>query len=76
MTAKLKLNDKEVELIKANHMVTYPHPGLFVGFYADVSSLEPDKLHQVELELPEIKPGQYQGLFFENIEPEYTGRIR
>ena len=76
MTAKLKLNGLAVELIKANTMVTYPHPGLFVGFYADVSSLEPDKLYQVELELSEMKPGQYQGLFFANVETEYTGNIQ
>ncbi len=76
MTANLKLNGQTVDLVKTYTSVTYPNARLFVGFYADVSSLEPDKLYQVELELSEMKPGQYQGLFFANVETEYTGNIQ
>jgi hypothetical protein len=28
------------------------------------------------LVLPTLKPGQFQGVFFENVETEYTDRIR
>ena len=48
----------------------------FVGFYADVSRLEPDVEHRFELEGPTVRVGQYRGLFFENVEPEYTTVIR
>ena len=47
----------------------------FVGFYADVSLLSPDREYRVELELPPLRPGQFQGLFFENVETEYTDVI-
>ena len=48
----------------------------FVGFYADVSRLEPDVEHRFELEGPTVRVGQYRGLFFENVEPEYTTVIQ
>jgi hypothetical protein len=60
----------------------------FIGFYADVASLKPDTKYKVEISLPQtvagplpklepgqvpkITPGQFQGLYFDNIEPEYT----
>ena len=47
----------------------------FVGFYADLSLLSPDREYSFELELPALRPGQFQGLFFENVETEYTERI-
>ena len=34
----------------------------------------PDVEHRLELEVPTgLKPGQFQGVFFENVETEYTG---
>jgi hypothetical protein len=48
----------------------------FVGFYADVSQLSPDVDHAIELKLPDgIKPGQLMGVFFENVETEYTSHV-
>ena len=47
-----------------------------MGFYADISNLKPDTEYSIEVALPKLAPGQFQGLFFENIEPEYTGEIR
>lgn len=47
----------------------------FVGFYADLSLLDPDRKYEFELILPRLQPGQFQGLFFENIETVYTGEI-
>jgi len=47
----------------------------FVGFYADLSLLEPERRYRFELELPALRPGQLQGVFFENVETEYTDRI-
>jgi hypothetical protein len=48
----------------------------FLGYYADVSGLAPDVPHRVELTLPPLEPGRFQGLFFENVEPEWTADIR
>ncbi len=72
--ARLRINGRTVELKKAYSAVRVA-PRTFVGFYADLTSLEPDKTHRFELELPQLRPGQLQGVYFENIEPEYTSSI-
>jgi hypothetical protein len=48
----------------------------FVGFYADVSALAPDVEHRFEIDLPAARPGMFRGLFFENVEPEYTSIVK
>lgn len=72
--ARLRIDDRTVELRKAYSAVRAV-PRTFVGFYADLSTLEADKPHRFELELPALKPGQLQGVYFENVEPEYTSSI-
>jgi hypothetical protein len=69
--ARLRIDGREVELRKAYSSVR-PYPRAFVGFYADLSLIAPDTPHEVELQLPPLKPGQFQGLFFENVESEET----
>jgi len=47
-----------------------------MGMYADVSDLEPDVPHRVKVTLPEgLRAGQFQGLFFEHVENEYTSEL-
>jgi len=72
----LKVDGKTVEVRKAYNSV-YPHsPGrTFIGHYADLSSLRPDTDHDIEVGLPPLEPGRFQGVFFENVETEYTRRI-
>jgi hypothetical protein len=82
MEAALKLDGKPVELKKAYSSRT---PGrlqmgkghnTFTGFYADVSDLRPGRTYRLEAKLPaSLKPGQFQGIFFENVETEYTGEV-
>src|SRR3989442_1693300 len=72
--AQLKIDGRQVELRKAYSAVRRV-PQTFVGFYADVSGLGADQPHRIELQLPSLKPGQFQGGFFENVEPEYTDKI-
>jgi hypothetical protein len=61
-----------VELKKAYSSVRVNRRN-FVGFYADVSGLQADVEHRWELETPTgLKPGQFQGVFFENVETEYA----
>jgi hypothetical protein len=75
MDLQLKLNNKSVKLTPAYTSIRR-HPRCFVGYYADISHLGPEEQYAVELILPDLKPGQFQGLFFENIEPEYTSEIQ
>jgi hypothetical protein len=74
MDVRLRIDGQAVELKNAYSAVR-THPPSFVGFYADVSSLQPDKQYRVELSLPPLKPGQFQGLFFDNVETEWTEQI-
>lgn len=47
----------------------------FLGHYADISHLEPDRDYELEVVVPEMAPGRFLGLFMENIETEYTTEI-
>ena len=47
----------------------------FVGFYADLSKIQPDVRHTIELRVKESMPGQLQGIFFDNVTPQLTERI-
>ena len=69
--ASLTIDGRTVRLEKA-YTAIRAVPRTFVGFYADVSLLEADREHTFELMLPRLRPGQLQGLFFENVEAEYT----
>jgi len=44
----------------------------FVGFYADLSKITPDAQHKIELHVSPLKPGQLQGVFFDNVTPQLT----
>ncbi len=70
----LKINGEAATLQRAYASIR-PNPRGFVGYYADVSSLEADRTHDVELSLPRMQAGNFQGLFFDNVEAEYTDRI-
>ncbi|HSC58066.1 MAG TPA: hypothetical protein VLC11_00780 [Gemmatimonadales bacterium] len=71
---RMWIDGRPVEVKKAYSSVR-PVRHDFVGFYADVSLLTADRPHQVELEVPPVRAGQFQGLFFENVEPEYTTAV-
>lgn len=77
MTVSMKIGARAVQVNKAYSCV-YPQAvkRTLLGFYADVSWLRPGTKYKMELSLPELKPGQFQGIFFENIEPESTQEIR
>lgn len=75
MNVGMKLDGKPVKLVKAYSSVR-PFPRAFVGFYLDCSRLEPGRNYNVELTLPGLRRGQFQGLFFNNIITKYTTRIK
>jgi len=75
MDVGLKINGLPVDVLKGYGSV-YPHaPRSFLGHYADLSRIRPDAPVDLEVSLPALRPGQFQGLFFENVEPEFTKRI-
>jgi len=51
------------------------HTASFVGFYADLSAVEPDKQHNFELRLPAAAQANLQGVFFDNVEPQFTEEV-
>ena len=72
MKVAIHIDGKPVELIKAYSSVR-PNRNSFVGWYCDLSNLSVGQTHSVELSLPMLKAGQFQGMFFENIEKKITG---
>ena len=74
MAVRLKINGEEMALERAYASIRPDHR-CFTGFYADVSSLEADRTHQAELSLPGMEAGGFQGLFFDNVETEYTDEV-
>jgi hypothetical protein len=76
MDMSLKINGLPVEVLKGYNSV-YPHsPGrTFIGHYADLSRLRPDEPFDIEVMLPTLEPGRFEGVFFENVETEYTRRV-
>ncbi|MBV9851257.1 MAG: hypothetical protein JO250_16425 [Armatimonadetes bacterium] len=76
MAVSLTLDGQPVDLQKA-YISIYPQAAdrTFVGWYLDVSALAPDVPHTVALSLPTLQPGQFQGVFFENVETEYATEV-
>jgi hypothetical protein len=72
---RLAIDGRPVETRRAYTAVRVV-PSTFVGWYADVSRLEPERDYRFSLDVPSVRPGQFRGLFFENVEPEYISAVR
>lgn len=70
----LRIDGRPVALEKA-YTALRPVARTFVGFYADVSLIAPDREYRLELDLPPLRAGQFQGVFFQNVEPESTSQV-
>ncbi len=75
MSAKLTIDGKPIDVRRA-YTSTRVHPEAFVGLYADLSRITPDVTHTVKLTVSGVTPEQFQGLFFDNVEPQFTTEIR
>ena len=73
----LKIDGQPVEVKKAySDVFPLGRERTFTGFYVDVSKLAPDAPHRLEVALPAgLQPGQFQGLFLENVETEFTTEL-
>jgi hypothetical protein len=74
MKLQMALDGSPVELTRAYASVR-EHAASFVGFYVDISHIAPDAAHKIRLTLPKLDPGRFQGVFFENVETEYTDQL-
>jgi len=70
------IDGRPVPVNKAYNSV-YPHAPArtYLGRWADLSGIKPDVPHEITVTVPELPAGRFLGLFFENVEPEYTRRI-
>ena len=74
MQVSATLDGKPLSLTRA-YSSTRVHAPSFVGFYADLSKVAPDTQHDFSLHLPQLKPGQFQGVFFDNVESQFTEEL-
>jgi hypothetical protein len=74
---KLELDGRPVALNEAYNGV-YPYvERTNLGFFADISGLTADTPHTVKVMLPKgLKPGQFQGIFIDHVENEYTAHLK
>ncbi len=72
----IKVNGEPVPVIKAYNSVYRRAPErTYLGSYADLSWLKPNTFYDLEVNVPSLPPGRFLGIFFENVETEYTKRI-
>ncbi|HMI53655.1 MAG TPA: hypothetical protein VK525_19225 [Candidatus Saccharimonadales bacterium] len=74
MEVKMWIDGRPVDLKRAYSSVRQ-HRASFVGFYADLSSVAPDITHKIRLQIPEPGTARFQGVFFDNVEAEYTEEL-
>ena len=68
------LDGQPLEL-KAAYSSTRVHPASFVGFYADLSQVTADREHRLALQLTGEAKSKLLGVFFDNVEPQFTEEI-
>ena len=48
------------------------HAASFVGFYADLSTVKPAVRYTIRLQIPETARAKLQGIYFDNVEPQFS----
>jgi hypothetical protein len=73
----LEIDGRPVEVRKAySNVFPLGRERTFTGFYADLTNVLPDTPHQLEVDLPPgLQPGQFQGLFLENVAAQFTDQL-
>jgi len=72
----IEIDGQPVE-VKEGYNGVYPYvQRSCMGMYAEITDLAPDVKHAIKITLPDgLKPGQFQGLFFEHVENEFTTEL-
>jgi hypothetical protein len=72
----LKVDGQTVPLKPAYTTIVRNNPkNTFTGWYADLSNVRPGVEHRFELKLPKLAEGEFQGLFPDTVEAEYTSEV-
>jgi hypothetical protein len=71
MEASALLDGKPLPL-KPAYSSARADPCCFVGFYADLSHVATEMRHTIEVRIPQSAQAGLQGLFFDNVEPQFT----
>ena len=72
----LKVDGQSVSLKPACTAIVRNNPkNTFTGWYADLSDVRPGVDHTFEVELPKLAAGEFQGLFLDTVEAEYTSEV-
>lgn len=74
LSVKLTVDGKELTLNRAFTSTRADSP-CFVGFYADLSKIEPNVSHRITLKIPPEFRSQLQGVFFDNVLPQFTQKL-
>ena len=74
----MKLNGQPVEVKRAyDNVFPLGASGPSLAFTQTCRNVKPETRYEVEVSLPDgLQPGQFQGLFLENVEAEFTTNIR
>jgi hypothetical protein len=64
--------DGQPLILKKAYSSVRVHSKSFVGFYADLSNTTPEVAHTLQIDISELLEGVFQGVFFDNVEPEHT----
>jgi hypothetical protein len=62
--------DGQPVILKRAYSSVRVHSAAFVGFYVDMSNTAADVEHTLQIDLSELSEGVFQGVFFDNVEPE------
>lgn len=69
------IDGKPLKLIPAYSSIRV-HAASFVGFYVDLSTITPDIRHSIEVGAPATNLRQLQGVFFDNVLPQFTQQLK
>merc|ERR1712187_387505 len=76
MAIDLYIDGQHVELLKSYNSRGRDVSRCFLGFYYDASDVTPDTEHKLAIRLPPIGKGVFQGIFWENVETQYTSEVK
>ena len=72
----VEIDGRQVELNEGYNGVYPTVERSNLGIFVDISNLEPGVPHKIRVKLPAgLKGGQFQGLFIDHVEDEYTREI-
>jgi hypothetical protein len=72
----LSVDGEIVPVKRAYSSIVRSNPrNTFTGWYADVTALQPDVPHRFAVQLSRLRVGQFQGLFFDTVEADFTDAI-